>query len=290
MTACSMGVKPWLRRMLVFATMLLINGANAIEVAEPFGHVSEIAGTWLANGKPLELWSPIPEAAEIRVESPGEFDQLRILRYGRDSFVTFDCAKTEDCARPIKITKMTVPQDSGVKELLAAVRKGIISAVADQFKQFPKKYSHNLARGGELADGVVLGRNGTVDLQPVFRNVERGRYLLRLQPADSDAPSGPAQSPLANYEWDPRSPKGLELGSFKSSLQELLLFQRRGGTFFATGQSAWVLICHPGAYSTVVNEFNDAVSLTEQWGEQVDPTAKATFLRAYLGHLSSRCR
>lgn len=274
---------------LVVALPFMFSEPSAQVVSKPFGHVSDIAGKWYADRQLIDIWSPIPKNAEIAVTASTKFDRLQILEYGTNSFLMIDCTVL-DCTRPIKLNDLTGRKGSGTKERLMAAQRVIVDAVQDQFKQYPKRYSYHAARGGELIDAVVLVRNGAVDLQSVFSSIDRGRYWLRLQPVDSTEVATTTTSFEAAYPWDPSSPVTLTLGTVKSPLQELILFRRTGEMLYPTGQSAWVLICSSSSYMLAASAFKEAVSLTQQWSEKVDASARTTFLRAYLGHISAQCR
>ena len=253
--------------------------------SEPFGYVTEISGKWFAGERQLALWSPLQTDATIKVADPAKSDRLQILKRESNSHLTIDCSEVK-CTELIRLNSFVQQPADGLGRRISAASKVIFDAVVDQLQQHPGRYSYHAARGGELADSVVREANGAIDVAPVFANLDRGRYWLRIQPVEG---ASEAAAPVV-YEWDPGSPATLQARPAPSRLQELMLLRRLGESLFPTGQSAWILVCPSRRYESAAQAFKEVTSLTAQWHGEIDAGAKTTFMRAYLDHLADQCR
>lgn len=270
----------------VFVTALMFSaGTIAADPApEPFGYVSALSGKWFADERPLTLWAPLMVGATVKVANHAKSDRLQILKHENNSPLTINCSEV-NCAEPIRLRDLVQQPGDALGRQISAARKIIFDAVLDQLKEHPGRYRYYAARGGEITDSVVSESNGSIDLTPVFANLDRGKYWLRIQPVEGVSE---VEAPVV-YHWDP-SPARFQIRRAASALHELLLFRGVGEMMYPTGQSAWVIICPSRRYESAALAFKEVTSLTAQWRGEVDAGAKTTFLRAYLGHLSDQCQ
>ncbi|HEV8713784.1 MAG TPA: hypothetical protein VGX03_13270 [Candidatus Binatia bacterium] len=165
-----------------------------------------------------------------------------------------------------------------------------MKAVMLLFSKQPTRYDRpalTRGKGQDLREAVVRLYDGQVDLSPVFQNLKKDVYLLRLRPIGRDDESKTEDTlDTVIFHWDPANAKPLLLNRIKPGLHQVSVLDAY--TEEPLPGEAWVLLSEPGQYEKNFSAFQQAVVLTKQWGEGTERDAVRSFLRAYLDALAEQ--
>lgn len=187
------------------------------------------------------------------------------------SHKTIDC---ESGCPPFQAgTEASPGKTDGVWPLLAALASN------------PRHYYSAVSRNyGTIRDGVVPLRGRDADLSPVFADMGKGTYWIKLQKLDSGKPkSDPAvlrDAPL-KVPWNPG--QGGMLPSLNPGLYRLQLTNEQGE---ATGGDAWVLVRGSGDYEKARATYEKTRDDLASWREDVPPAGIRAVLRVQLEQLA----
>jgi len=250
------------------AVMLLASTVRAQQV----GYVLDINGDWSLNGNTsLHQASKLPAGGVIRANSPSDRSCYIVLA-GLDGKIIEkrECRKQGECSKSIQL-----PQSPGIVSR-------VFTAIGDLVWSTPAKYVALISKGTDLNEAVVKLDGDQIDLAEVFSSVEKGVYFVKLDPVvRENSHSGKSFSPVS-LEWGPGQPARARIKGLVSGLYKLSIVKPDGKGFLATDQDAWVLISNPSQYATNSDSFKEALTLTQQWGEQVHSDVVRSFLRASL--------
>lgn len=251
---------------------------------ENIGLVLKVKGEWLLDGKPVGAGETLPAGGKI-FHSPKEggesssFDYITIVLFsGKLESRSWD--KTETWNDPI-------PLPSATKEVPSPWKR-IVAAVMGVFPGHPEKYAQMSVRGGtaDLRDAVVNFNDGQVNLEPAFKHMKKGTYLLLFQPIHG-TPESNEQDALkpAPFNWVPGAPLLLRVDGLRPGLYELSLRSVQSEDQL-TAAKAWVLVADNVRYEKIAAAFEQGTTLTQQWGKEAPADAAHSFLRAYLDSLT----
>lgn len=271
--------------LLTLSALLLI--APSIQAQQQhIGYVIDMEGRWLAGVNPvreLRKGDQLRARDVIRIESPTPYDYIVIAGFNEDIIARRYCSNAGDCNRPLRLRR---PAESS-NSILGA----ILGSVMGLLRGEPGRYVALGQRGDELSEGVVLIKDGRVDLNTVFAGHGGEQYYLRLR---AIAPSG---KPSANswigpivFNWEPGKSSPVAIQGIEPGLYELALLERSDNEYMPTGSSAWILASGPREYRRLSLSFRRAVKLTRKWGKAITPEAARSFLRADLDHLARTAR
>jgi hypothetical protein len=252
-------------------------------VSEDVGLVLKVKGEWLLNGKSVVAGETLPAGGKI-FHSPkkgGEssFDYITVVLFdGKLESRSWD--KADTWKDPIQLP-------AAAKEVPSSWKR-IVTAVMGVFPGHPEKYAQMSVRGSaaDLRDAVVEFNDGQVNLAPPFKHMNKGTYLLLFQPINGTTASrGQGALKPALFDWDPSAPSPLRVEGLRPGLYDLSLLSVQSEDHQVTGAKAWVLVSDKAHYEKTAAAFQQAATLTEQWGKEAPADAARSFLRAYLESL-----
>ena len=116
-----------------------------------------------------------------------------------------------------------------------------------------------------MQDGVVKLSDGKVDLSPIFKNVNKGAYLLRFQHVTKDSACGGGVRVRFNWESTKSSP--LSVSGVAPGFYRLSLLDMRTAENEPTGIYSWVLISKAEEYDKVNGLYKETVEMTNKLGQ-----------------------
>lgn len=257
---------------------------NSGTSGEDIAFVLQMSGTWLIDGHPprkVELGQSLPEGGRILL------NKSKNMRNSGEIYITIafldgktPSRKYSDKDQPIVLPRSHLGGDP--------LHKRIIKVVSNIFKRKPENYVPVLSRGNEtldLQDSVVLWKDGKIDLSPVFAKSPQDEYHLLLEPLLLDKEDRrPPKFPLITFNWKPSAIEPLELPGAQPALYKLSLVAQKKKDY--KDSEAWILICGADRYEKVLASYNDCLTLTKSWSNNIDIIAVKSFVRAYLYSLS----
>jgi len=267
---------------VLLALILFACGAFA---QEKIGYVLDVNGDWyLTNNAEMSLkkGSALPAGISIKARWPKDVTHFIVIadRNGRIIEKRY-CRDQGACDRPIQLPQVE-NQRSLTARLLDAVM-GLWGSEAPKYKTFG---SRSGARG--LRESVAVLREGRIDLKDAFAGFREGEYRIRfVVPADQSnrVVLGPVAVTLAGGGSAPVTADSLTPG-----LYEVQTLDPETQQPLEIGTEAWVLVTTPGDFPALSAQFNDALTITKSWGDQVKVTTVCSFLRAYLDYLASQSK
>lgn len=266
--------------LILFGVVALLPAAVwCARAQEQAGFIVNMSGGWSVScgGRTDQLrkGQAVPGNCVIRPapsNNPKDFITVA-LRNGREFYCTGE--QLDGCAQPISAA-------GG-----GTLTRRIALAVLRLFVKDPARYRFGISRGQneELQEAVLRLDGERLDLSPVFKNMEAGRYLLRFDPPPGQA-GAPSAEPAGaiTFDWQPSRATPVLAGGVRAGLHKIVLLEPRTEEHEPTGENAWVLIVPPNRYRRVSDSFRRAVELTDGWR---DREAAHSFLRAYLDSLSA---
>jgi hypothetical protein len=275
-----MGINICVSLLTIMALFLPMSGVQA---QRHIGYVIDIEGRWTLegnSGKELTKGSQVPAGGVIHITSPTKYDRIVIIGLSNKPIAGRYCRNSGECNRPLRLPRAIVSERS--------ILGVILDSVMRVFGREPDRYSVHGIREEELPDGIVLIKDGKVELGPIFEKKGSNRYHLRVRPVPPlQGSQMTTWSEPIPFDWKVgKSDSTVSLPGVGPGLYELALVERSGSEYLPAGRSAWILVSRPGEHSKLVQSFQKGVELTEQWGKEVTPEATRSFLRAYLDYLS----
>jgi hypothetical protein len=255
------------------------------DAQQQVGYVLDARGVWFVKGntsQKLFKGSALPAGGEIRTTAPLERGSYIIIADRNGNIIESRyCSNPGECGRAIRLPK------SGSKETPLTSR--VVGAVMALVSAEPGKYASFISRGSALEEAVVKLSDEQVDLAPVFKNMPVGRYLLRLEQVSSkDRQRVATPVKPVEFDWDPNKPSSLPVIGLMPGLYKVMLLEKEGDKYEPTDTDAWVFISGPGEYEQAAASFQNALTVTKQWGTKVRPDTIREFLRASLEHIATQ--
>lgn len=262
-----------------FFCLLVASYAPHGATQAPVGYVVEIHGDWYLNGNtasPLKRWQKLPPGGTLSIKPPTPDARIVVSDLSGKIIDSRNC-EAVDCSRPFKL-----PGSSPQRSLLRVAFDATVGLLFGS----PDRYSihRNRTFGSALSDGVVRLEGGQIDLSPVLR--QSGRYYLRWRSRPRSGETGKWSTPIG-LRTERGQPALVAVPDLKPGLYEINL-QRRVGDSYETFASAWVLVSTSPGHENAAASFRQAVELTEQWGDKVEPNTSRQFLRAHLDYLAEQ--
>lgn len=266
------------RLQATFAVIVVLLAVHCVS-AQQVGFVQELEGRWLLNNsQQLATGQSLPSGGVITNPSPAESDRIAIANTRGEIIARRGCKVPGECNK-----RITLPRAHQAPGVLSTAYNAVMGLIWGE----PDRYTVTGVRSDELPDGVVEIKSQQLDLRPIFKGKENGRYYLRIV---SIARAGSnAEQPITQieFDWNRAVPQRASAASVRPGLYELKLLQRIGGNYMTTETNAWILVSDPARYAKANASFLKLLSLTRRWGEDVTPEAKRRFLRASLDKLAS---
>lgn len=267
---------------LLSVGLTVISSASPVTAQKPgtpVGYVLEVEGEWYLNGDTsaaLKRWQRLPPAGTIRVKAPAPGARIVVAGLGGKVIDGRDC-DADGCSQLIKL-----PGGDARRSPLRVA----LDATLNLLWGSPDRYALARIRAvpSALSEGVVRLDGKVVDFGPVLR--QTGHYYVRWR-ARPRAGSPGDWSGTVGLRKEPDRPALLTVSNFKPGLYEVNLQRLENGSY-ETFASAWVLVTLPHRYADAAASFQDAVALTQQWGDTVEPTTARQFLRAHLDYLAQQ--
>ena len=148
----------------------------------------------------------------------------------------------------------------------------------------PERYVTPVSRGLEphLVDGVLALEGERLDLAPAFKDMNPGKYSVRIEPFAQQEPTSDVP-----VEWSGKAPASLVVPRIKPGLYRLIRLTDQSEP---ADPGAWALVDAPDRFSQDSAAFHSAEEQTETWPEEVDPRVPGAVLRAYLDSLAKNAR
>lgn len=260
-----------MKRLLVVLSAIVF-GAVSISAQTPVGYVLEIEGSWILNGSSsLTQGEKVPAAGSIRLQSnSSRGSYITISDLGNGIIKKLNCA-IDICSRAFVLPRS--PKPDGVVNYLYKSAMDLIWGSPNRFK------AHRI-RSGEIADGVLLLKDGSVDFSPLIN--QPGDNYLRWRVVSADEPGN--WSPTVKLGKTPTGFAPVAVSEFKTGLYEADLL-RSNGAVHESLATAWILVREAGDYDKSLALFREVAELTKGWGNKVRPETTRSFLRAYLAAL-----
>lgn len=261
-----------------------------LEAQQSTGFVLDMDGIWTSAGssQPLSRGQHLPAGALLRNDSPSNGDRIVVANLNGEvvkrirckSGVCKECNDSGACNDPIRALPSATPQ--------AGALASSFEAVMELFLGKPDRYSAHRVRGEGLAEAVLQLADGRCDLAPAFRNVDKGRYYIQFKSlSEPGSAPGIGFDPLP-FDWDPSKPGMLAIPKLQPGLQDLILLEKGGAGFNASGVDAWVLLSGAADYQKSASVLEQATALAAKWGASVSPEVARGYLRANLEYLANR--
>jgi hypothetical protein len=270
----------------LFVAFSFAHTSGAQERSNVVGHVLDIEGEWLLDGRTnqaLGKGEELQGGGVIRIHSPSSYAFI-IVRYADNQIVKRYCRNRGECDQPILLPR-SVQQPSSF--LGSIVARGMA-----MFRRDPVSPSVNAGRSadGTLREAVLQIKDGQIDLSNVFSEMKNGAYDVRLERRMSDgtALAGVASQPMQmQVKWDSGKATTTPAMNLQPGLYELTILEKRGGEYKPTLATAWFLAGNPEQYAQTVVQFSEAARLTATWKKDVSEATARSFLRAFLIDLAS---
>lgn len=190
------------------------------------------------------------------------------------------CSLEGQCGPPLVLGAAPPPPASSLAR--------VVRAVWARYQAAPQRYEPMISRGAadasSVREGVVLLRDGRVDLRPVIDSgVQQGSMALLMSRLRTrpDSPAS-ASDGLKAIRWDLRTQSAT---GDSGLVPGLYMFSDANGDG-APASSAWVLVTNEEQYGPLAAAFRNASEIVARWGPEHGDEGR-TFLRAYLDHLAS---
>jgi hypothetical protein len=239
--------------------------------ADPLGYVLRIEGTWTAGGQNLGVGQSLAEG-DIRrgLVGANPADRLTVVVAGKPHQCIGRC-------EPAALLAL-----AGESRLRAAA-DAVLAPVMKIFKEKPDFPAIAVIRGS-LNDGIATWHEGRLDVAGVLRECRVDRLHARFRRIEGEAP---AERVIA-FPCEEGRPASVSAKTFGPGLFEMALVERTADGYMPRGLPVWVLIVPRAQLAERTLEFDQARSLTESWGAEVEPETRSAVLRAYLSHLAQR--
>lgn len=262
-----------------FFCLLIASFAPHGATQAPVGYVVEIHGDWYVDGNtasPLKRWQKLQPSSTVGIKSPTPDARIAISDLSGKIIASRNC-EADNCSRPFKI-----PGSSPQRSLLGVAFDATVGLLFGS----PDKYSMHRQRtsGSALSDGVVKLEGGQIDLSSILR--PRGRYYLSWRSRPRSGEHGKWSDPIS-LRTKRGQPVLIAVTGLEPGLYEINL-QRRVWESYETFASAWVLVSAAPGYENDAASFRQAVELTKQWGDKVEPNTSRQFLVAHLDYLAEQ--
>lgn len=260
----------------------IASSAHPLQSKADAGYVLEIEGRWYIDRNPREylaMGQRLMAGDVIKIVGPKDNDRLVI------SGTNFEIIAKRYCARENCLRRLDVPfsqSDSGVLD-------AILNTAMRLIRGRPERYSIHGQKGGSnyLEEAVSLFDKGSLDLSPVFQNMPKGVYYLKLQnlqPGAINTVVGPQK-----FLWDPQQASPLSVTDLRSGVYEVSLLLRKGNRYEPT-LSVWTLISSKSEFDRLNDSFREAVRLTRKWQTTTTDETRRAVLRACLDGLAETTR
>jgi hypothetical protein len=283
--------EPWRHRALRLATCAFLSAALLVtprlyakESPEDVGLVLKVKGEWLLNGKTVTPGEKLPAGGKI-YRAPSERDEppldyISVLFFdGRIESRSWDSPQSWN--DPIQLPV--------ARKQTSSPWSRIVDAVMGVFPGHPEKYTQMSVRGPamDVRDAVVNLNNGQLDLEPIFKNLKKGKYLIDLQPIQhTNPPAEEAASKPVLFDWDPSTNPALRVDGIRLGLYALHVRNAQSEDTSGNRSEAWILVSERPRYESTAAAFQECMTLTEQWASEAPPDVARSFRRAYLDSLA----
>ena len=238
---------------------------------EDVGFVLEISppdSKWLIDYRRINEGDKIPAGVTIRPEaSNARGSSISICLYTGELLKTD--SKALDIPKHVEVSRIS-RMWSGIRD---RYRGRTVSAISR-------------GDGENLQEGVVKLSDGKVDLSPIFKNMNKGAYLLRFQHVTKDSAGGGGVR--VRFNWEPTKSSPLSVSGVAPGFYRLSLLDTRTTENEPTGIYSWVLISKAEEYDKVDSLYKETVEMTNKWGNEVSREAVRGFLRASLELLADQ--
>jgi hypothetical protein len=270
------------RHLLLCSTLVLLSaqlphGSAQNPPPPPLdGTVASVTGDWQQDGKGIHFGDSLRENSCV-LGSSGS-----LVVWWRGQLVPHTCkapAWNEECG-PAVTTRCAIKMTTSTLNALDVTQTRFWAAAAPLIHQSPLRYFFAASRGGgyRLTDAVVQLTTAQLDVSPAFETLPPGMYRVRLTPlAISPAPAHPLSVAWTHARTAFVPGTGISPGLYALSLVEENV---------KSDDDAWILASSSDRYPTLSAAFREAVKVTSQWPEEVQPEATRAVLRAYLESLS----
>ena len=260
-----------MKRLLVVLSAIVFE-AVSISAQTTVGYVLEIEGTWILNGsRSLTQGEKVPAAGSIRLEpNASRGSHITISDMGYGIIKKLNCS-VDSCSRAFVLPR---PAPAG------GLGNYLYKAAMDLIWGSPTRFKAHRSRNGELADGVLLLKDGRVDFSSLIN--QSGDNYLRWRAVSADEPDN--WSAAVKLERTPGGFAPFADSQLKAGLYEVDLL-RKSGPVYESLATAWVLVREAGSYDRSLASFREAAELSKGWGNKVRPETTRSFLRAYLASL-----
>lgn len=246
------------------------------------GYVLEVEGKWYLEKKIREYLTVGQRLAAgdvIRILSPATNDHIVISSPSGENLIKLSCDNRSDCNR-----RLVVPSPADTESSVFDV---ILQTAMRLIRGKPERYSVHGVRGvnNELEEAVCRFHKGLLDLDPVFRNMPRGPYYLKLrnlQPGAYRTVVGPLR-----FDWNPQGGSDLAVNGLTPGIYEIRLLVRTSDQYEPTSLSAWTLLSNPSEFDRTTGLFRQAVKLTGKLRNAITDETRRSVLRAYLDDLAT---
>ncbi len=264
------------------ALFLLITCAVTLHAQQKFGYVLDVRGDWTANGAKLSKGSSLNVGSTIQASNPSDGSSYIVVADRNGNVVEKRTCGAGECNKAIQLPNSIGQERSIISRVLSAA----MALVSNE----PAKYASLVSRGADLREAVVKLNNDQLDLQDVFQNMKRDRYLVHFEPLGKN--SGNAATKPLPFDWDPQKPSplsahGLAPGLYRVSISEVSLLEPEAGGE-PSGNEAWVLVATPKNYGKAAPMFADAQQMTKRWGSDVKQSVTRSMLRASLDAITNQ--
>ena len=250
------------------------SSSSISQTSEPIGYVLKVEGNWTVGGsRPLRLGQALhKEDLVAGLVGAGPNDRLTLVAGG----------VPHSCAGRCEKNLAAAPVDSRPRALADSLLKSAMKIFQDK-PDFPSTVTIR----GRINDGVAATDNERLDLSSVLKECRSDRIDLRFQSI--------AESPVRTIEpvavpCDNGRPSTLLARGVGPGLYQLDLLQKSSDGYVARGVSAWVLVSPKTRHAQDASAFAELVTLTKEWGSQVDPETVVAVQRAYLESLAGQVR
>lgn len=268
-------------RKLTFIALLLFAFALApnARAQSRIGYVLDVKCDWFMNSRKLARATPVTAGAHIHFQNTNQTNcGIVILNNNGAVLVKRDCNRPGECDQPFNLPN-NAPQPSAPARVANAVWRLLWGSPQE-------RYESTVSRGKNLNEAILELKAGSVDLSPVFKDIEADTYNLRFTPVERPR-KGKVSGPISVvFSWRPPQSPPLRVAGLSPGLFNLNLLDAIGDQLVPSDSEVWVLVSDPAHYRELSRAFAEAKSLTESWGDEVKPDAKHTFLRTYLASLA----
>jgi hypothetical protein len=253
---------------------------------EPIGYVFDSIGDWTQDGVKFvhKRGDLVYSGGVIKLDPAYKEAETRgasitiILFNGKREERSLE--QFANFAKPIELPRSLGTQTSPIERLLRAI--------GGLFSGHSEKYLITTVRGTtllQLHEAVIRLEGEEINLAPVFKDSSAEKYVVRLHSVEGATSEvrNATKGPLT-FNWRPSSEAHMAVPGLRPGLWRISVVQPKGE--YSLTADAWVLICTPERYNSIVTSFNHVVALTNEWGGRVSVDEVRTFLRAALDALS----